>query len=289
MAEPVTRLPELSAAGLEPTRISPAMDEYGRTRELRVACERALTLYLDRRQVVTLMTLGTHPELLALGYLKNQGLVDDVHQVRRVQVDWEVEAAVVTTHDGVGQAALERLEQRTITTGCGQGAAFGEWRAQAGRTRLAPGPVSQAAIYALLKNLGRYNPVYRAAGAVHGCALCRGPEVLCFVEDIGRHNAVDAIAGQMWLDGTGGADKWFYTTGRLTSEMVIKVVQMGIPVLLSRSGVTGMALELAARANVVLLARAQRRHFLVYHGREHLCLDTELPPKWFVAHAVPGH
>lgn len=279
-------LPELSSARLDSTRTGLAMDERGRTRELQVACERALTVYLDRRQVVTLMTLGTHPELLVLGYLRNQGLLSDVHQVRRVQVDWDTEAAAVTTHEGVGRAALEQLEQRTVTTGCGQGVVFGEWREQASRTCLEPGTVSQTELYALLKKLGRYNRVYRAAGAVHGCALCQGAEVLCFIEDIGRHNAVDAIAGKMLLDGITGTDKWFYTTGRLTSEMVIKVVQMGIPVLLSRSGVTGMALELAMRANVMLVARAQRRHFLVYHGREHVRLDAELPPKLFVAHTV---
>ena len=281
-------LPQLSNAGLAATRPGLAMDEYGRTRELQIACERALTLYLDRHQIVTLMTLGTHPELLALGYLKNQALLQELGQVRRVQVDWETEAAVISTYTGEGARAVERMQQRTVTTGCGQGTSFGELRTHIEQAQLPVPSISQSQVYALLRTLGRYNPVYRAAGAVHGCALCRGPEILYFVEDVGRHNAVDAISGHMWMHNIEGADKWFYTTGRLTSEMVIKVVQMGIPVLLSRSGITGMALELAQRANIVLLARAQRQHFLVYHGREYLSLDVELPPKRAVAHMRAG-
>jgi len=260
------------------------VDEYGNVRELQVAGERPLTIYLDRHEVVTLMTLGTQPELLVLGYLKNQGLVDSIAQVRSVQVDWETEAAAVVTDAGA-TATPPELGRRTVTTGCGQGTIYGELREQLRGRQLAPqAPLRQSALYALLKNLNAYNQVYRAAGAVHGCALCQGEQVQFFVEDVGRHNAVDAIAGMMWLEGISGGDKLFYTTGRLTSEMVIKVVQMGIPVLLSRSGISRMGLEMAQQTGVVLIARAQRRHFLIYHGAEHLLGDVELPPKLEVAH-----
>ncbi len=278
------RRPQLSAAGLNPVLSAQAVDEYGNTRHLQIADERPLTLYLDRRELVTLMTLGLQPELLSLGYLKNQQLVEQLEQVRSVQVDWEVQAAAVSTRweaDGWEQ----KLQRRTVTTGCGQGTMYGEWQTQIEGVQLRPArPVRQSEIYALLKNLNAHNQVYKAAGAVHGCALCRGADVLYFTEDVGRHNAVDVIAGKMWLDGIEGADKLFYTTGRLTSEMVIKVVQMGIPLLLSRSGITHMGLELARQTGVCLFSRVQSKHFLIYHGTEHVEFDVELPPKLAVAH-----
>ncbi|MEJ2479417.1 MAG: formate dehydrogenase accessory sulfurtransferase FdhD [Acidihalobacter sp.] len=228
--------PTLSNAGLAATRATQVMDERGEMREVHLTGERPLTLFVDKREVVTLMTLGGHPEWLTLGYLRNQGFVRDLADVESVHVDWEVEAVAVKTRDGVD-----------------------DWDAK------------------LLDALSGENTVYKQAGAVHACALCADDNVLCFVEDVGRHNAVDAIAGHMWLEAISGHDKLFYTTGRLTSEMVIKVAQMGIPVLLSRSGVTQMGLDIARRTGVVLIARAKGRHFLVYHGAEHIELDA-VPP-----------
>ena len=270
--------PLLSDAGLKPAHAVVAVDEYGQPREGQVAGEQALTLYIDKREVVTLMTLGTHPELLVLGYLRNQRLVPCLESIYSIQVDWETEACAVTTFDGIGDLE-EKLRHRTVTSGCGQGTVFGRITEQLERLRLPRVTVRQSRIYALLERLNDYNDVYRAAGAVHGCALCGpvaggGDGVDLFVEDVGRHNAADAIAGYMWLNDIQGADKVFYTTGRLTSEMVIKVAQMGIPVLLSRSGVTHKGLELARQIGVTMVARAKGQHFLVYNGAERFVFDA---------------
>ena len=273
----------MTRSGLPPTQGVLALDEYQNVRKMQVADERPLTLYLDRYEVVTLMTLGTQPELLTLGYLKNQGLVKNIEEIKSIQVDWDVNAAVVTTH-GADTAWLEKVKNRTVTTGCGQGTVFGHIMEQLGDIRLKPIPVKQSDLYALLKNLNDYNDVYKNAGAVHGCALCQGTEIIVFIEDVGRHNAVDAIAGHMWLEGIRGADKLFYTTGRLTSEMVIKVAQMGIPALLSRSGITQMGLKLAQDTGVMMFSRAKGNHFLIYNGREFVEFDVKLPPKLSVSH-----
>ena len=277
--------PELTQAGLPATSPARAVDEYGNVREMHIADERALTLYVDSYELVTLMTLGTHPELLALGYLRNQGLVNDIREIKSVQVDWEVNAAAITTFAGRADWK-ERLGPRIVTTGCGQGTVFGNIMDHLNEVRIEPIQLLQSRLYALLKTLNEYNEVYRNAGAVHGCALCKDDRVLLFIEDVGRHNAVDAIAGQMWLDQQDGAGKIFYTTGRLTSEMVIKVAQMGIPVLMSRSGITHMGLKIARDLGVTLLSRVQGKHFLVYHGAEHIRHDVKLPPKMDVANVV---
>ena len=269
-------LPELTQAGLNPTVAVSAMDEYQNIKEMRVADERPLTIYIDSYEIVTLMTLGSQPELLTLGYLKNQGLIADIREIKSVQVDWEVGAAAVTTHAGRDDWQ-EKLGPRIVTTGCGQGTVFGDIMENLDALELQPKPVKQSDIYALLKNLSSYNDVYRNAGAVHGCALCEGTDVLIFVEDVGRHNAVDAIAGRMWLEGIEGEDKLFYTTGRLTSEMVIKIAHMRIPILLSRSGVTQMGYQLARDLNVMMFSRAKGRHFLVYNGEQYIDFDVELP------------
>jgi len=273
----------MTRAGVHPTRPADAVDEYRNVRSLQIADERPLTIYLNRYEIVTLMTLGTQPELLTLGYLKNQDLVKNLEDILSVQVDWEVNAAAVTTRDDGGDWR-ERLGSRTVTTGCGQGTIFSDIIDQLGDIRLTPLKLKQSDIYALLKNLNAYNDVYKSAGAVHGCALCQGTEILAFMEDVGRHNAVDAIAGLMWLEGIDGRDKLFYTTGRLTSEMVIKVAQMGIPALLSRSGITRMGLTLAQEVGVTMFSRAQGKHFLIYNGAEHVEFDCKLPPKLAVAH-----
>lgn len=268
--------PQLSQNGLSPTHSVPALDEYGEWRDMSVAGERPLTLYLDKREIVTLMTLGSHPELLTLGYLRNQGLVEDISDIKAVQVEWDVEAVAVTTHSGNAGAAA-RLDKRTVTTGCGQGTVFGDMMEQLDKIRLPQRHYKQSMIYQLLNNISAYNEVYKQAGAVHGCALCQGTEILQFVEDVGRHNAVDAIAGQMWLDKMSGDDKIFYTTGRLTSEMVIKVAQIGVPLLLSRSGLTQMGLQMAQNTGVTMIGRAKGKHFLVFHGAENIELDA-MPP-----------
>jgi FdhD protein len=265
--------PLMTQAGLAPTHTVQAMDEHGQQREVAIAGERPLTLYLDKREIVTLMTLGGHPEALAIGYLRNQGLVKDLREIKTVQADWDVESVAITTFQGTaGDAA--RLDKRTVTTGCGQGTVFGDIMEQLEQIQLPKFRYPQSLIYALLKNISAHNDVYKAAGAVHGCALCQGADILEFVEDVGRHNAVDAIAGLMWLKQLNGADKIFYTTGRLTSEMVIKVAQIGVPLLLSRSGLTHMGLEMARLTGVTLIGRAKGRHFLIYHGGDNIELDA---------------
>lgn len=266
-------LPVLSQSSLVASAPTFARDEYGKQRELHIAAERALTVYLDKREIITLMTLGTQPELLVLGWLRNQRLVSCIEQVKSIQVDWETESASITTYDGIVNLDT-KLERKTVTTGCGQGTVFGRIMDDLDKVKLPVVKLKQSTIYGLLQTLNQYNEVYKLAGAVHGCALCQGTEILHFVEDVGRHNAVDAIAGHMWLNGTKGRDKIFYTTGRLTSEMVIKVAQMGIPVLLSRSGITQMGLQLAAKTGVIMIARAKGRHFLVYNGADRILFDA---------------
>lgn len=279
---PSSYRPEMTQAGLPATQKADAVDEYQNVRELDIADERPLTIFLDRHEVVTLMTLGTQPELLTLGYLKNQGLVNDINDIKSIQVDWEVNAAVVTTVSE-NELWLEKVKNRTVTTGCGQGTVFGDIMEQLDDIRLKPLKLKQSDIYRLLKNLNAFNEVYKSAGAVHGCALCDGTEIIIFKEDVGRHNAVDAIAGYMWLEDIVGSNKLFYTTGRLTSEMVIKVAQMGIPALLSRSGITRMGLELAKEVGVTMFSRAKGNHFLVYNGVENVAFDVALPAKLSVA------
>lgn len=275
--EPAYR-PEMSNAGLRPAHAVTAVDEYGETREGFVAGERPLTLYLDEREIVTLMTLGTHPELLTLGYLLNQRLVPCLESVDSIFVDWDKEAVLVDSFERIANLD-DRLKHRTVTTGCAQGTVFGRIGEDLEKIRLPRAEMRQSRVYALLDALNAYNEVYRRAGAVHGCALCgfspKGePGIELFVEDVGRHNAADAIAGHMWLNGVGGSDRVFYTTGRLTSEMVIKVAQMGIPTLVSRSGATFKGLELARKTGVMTVARAKGRHFLIYTGAERMRFDA---------------
>lgn len=255
-----------------------AVNELGEEIEKSVACERPLTLYLNWRPIVTLMTLGARAESLALGYLKNQGFISDVDKLESVIIDWEVNSAAVITKEATEDLEAQ-LADKTVTTGCGQGTVFGGFMQGLDDIKLAAPSLKQSTLYALLKNISAYNETYKNAGAVHGCGLCEQEQILSFVEDVGRHNAVDTLAGEMWLDQDSGHNKIFYTTGRLTSEMVIKVAKMGIPVLLSRSGVTQMGLELAQKLGITIIARAKGRHFLVYHGAENLDFDVPSPTK----------
>ena len=264
---------QLSDEGLDAAITVNGVNEFGKTIEGHIAAERALTIYLDKREVVTLMTLGTQPELLVLGWLRNQRLIQSIDAIRAIQVDWETESVAITTHQKV-DGLDKKLSKKTVTTGCGQGTVYGDMMEGLSKLKLPKVTVKQSQLYKMLANLNAHNEIYKQAGAVHGCALCLGTEILRFVEDVGRHNAVDAIAGYMWLHDIKGDDKTFYTTGRLTSEMVIKVAQMGIPILLSRSGATQMGYELAQQIGVVLISRARGKHFVVYNGAEQIDFDA---------------
>ena len=245
-----------------------AINEHGGIVPTAIAGEHPLTIYVDKQEIVTLMTLGAAPEALTLGYLRNQRLINALTEIVSVQVDWEVNAVAVVTRLGNGIAA-ERLEKRTVTTGCGQGTIFGDLMAEIDQIHLpAAATLAQETLYGLLDAVRHHESIYKQAGAVHGCALASGPEILMFVEDVGRHNAVDAIAGRMWLDQLDGGDKIFYTTGRLTSEMVIKTAQMGIPFLVSRSGLTQMGWEIASKLGMTMIGRAQGKHYLLFSGAE---------------------
>lgn len=264
--------PLLSQASRPLTVTIPATNEHGETIPTAIAGEHPLTLYVDKREIVTLMTLGAAPEALAIGWLRNQRLVRRLEDIVSVQVDWDVEAVAVTTRAGLEDADA-RLGSRTVTTGCGQGTVFGGLMDEIDAIRLpAERSMSQATLYALMDAVRLHESIYKQAGAVHGCALAQatpdGCGILMFVEDVGRHNAVDAIAGRMWLDGLGGDDKIFYTTGRLTSEMVIKTAQMGIPFLVSRSGLTQMGWDIARRIGLTMIGRAQGKHYLLFAGEE---------------------
>ncbi len=270
--------PEMTNAGLAPTHPVEAVDEYGEVRAGQVAGEFPLTIKVDGREVVTLMTLGTHPEALTLGYLRNQRLFEDLRSIRAVEVDWDRDQVNVSTRSGHGIEDWEnKLAKRTVTTGCGQGTVFSCTLDKLYDARFPPVQLRQSTLYELLHAITDYNEIYRQAGAVHGCALCRGTEILMFIEDVGRHNAADAISGMMWLDGIDGGDCLFYTTGRLTSEIVMKTAHMGIPVLLSRSGITHMGLDLARELSMTMIARAKGRHFLIYNGADNVTLDAKPP------------
>jgi len=260
--------PKLTHASRPLTFEVEALNERGEALPTAIAGEHPLTLYVDKREIVTLMTLGQAPEALAIGYLRNQRLAHSIEEIAEVQVDWESEAAAVTTRTGIA-GLQERMTKRTVTTGCGQGTVFGDLMAEIDSIRLrADVTLSEDTLYALLEAVRRHETVYKSAGAVHGCALADGAEIIYFIEDVGRHNAVDAIAGQMWLDHVDGSDKIFYTTGRLTSEMVIKAAQMQIPFLISRSGLTQMGFEVANKVGITMLGRAINRRYLLFTGKQ---------------------
>ena len=265
--------PQMTDAGLGFSKSVVAVDESGNKRKIELVGERALTIYVDKQEIVTLMTMGTHPELLTLGYLKNQSFFENLNEIKIIQVDWETEAvAVVTDQKNTDFSTL--MKHRTVTTGCGQGTVFGRLMDKLKEITVPCFSIKQSTLYAILDSLKMHNEVYKKAGAVHGCALCSGNEIDFFIEDVGRHNAVDAIAGYMWLNNITGAKKVFYTTGRLTSEMVIKVSQMGVSVLLSRSGATQMGLDMALQSGVTLISRAKGRHFMVLNGAENIIFDV---------------
>lgn len=272
--------PQLSQASAGLTHPVTAIDERGRRETLHIPAERPLTVYVDKRELVTLMTLGAAPEALTLGYLRNQRLVRALEDVVSVQVDWSVDAVAVVTRGGI-QDVEARTAKKVVTTGCGQGSVFGGLMDEVERIVLPPDArLKQSVVHRIVETVRTQQSVYKQAGSVHGCALFTNEgELLWFIEDVGRHNAVDAIAGLMWLEGVTGADKVFYTTGRLTSEMVIKGAQMGIPFLLSRSGTTQMGHAVARQVGMSLLARCSGHHFLLLSGAERLVFE----PDWLAA------
>jgi len=269
--------PRLTRARSELLREITILDEYGERRSIHIPVERPLTLFVDKRELVTLMTLGAMPELLVLGYLHNQRLIASAAEVESITVDWDVGAAAVRTRSGLVDIE-SRTARRIVTTGCGQGTVFGRILDELHGIRL-PDPaiarIRQGMLQRMLEVIRAQDSIHRRAGSVHGCALFRGPELLMFVEDVGRHNAIDTIAGWMAIEGIGGADKVFYTTGRLTSEMVMKSAQLGVPIVVSRNGVTAMGHDLATRLGMTLFGRASNRHFLCYTGFERFDAEPE--------------
>lgn len=272
-------LTEARAPLLQPVRI---IDAHGRDRVIDIPLERALTVYVDRREVVTLMTLGVRPELLVLGWLLNQRLVDRLEQIESITVDWDVGAAAVRTRAGL-PTWEERSAHRVVTTGCGQGTVFGDLMADLADLKL-PSPaearIGQRALMRILEGMRGLDSVHRRAGSVHGCALfdVKSTRMLVFVEDVGRHNAVDTVTGWMRLHGVAGRDKVMCTTGRLTSEMVMKCAHADIPVVVSRNGATAMGLAMAQQLGMALFGRASNRHFLCYSGFERFDAEPEPEP-----------
>ena len=276
-------LPRLTQARAPLVREILAVNEGGVSVPVLIPCERALTVYVDKRELVTLMTLGAHPELLVLGFLRNQRLVASVHEIESITVDWDVGAAAVKTRQGISNIEA-RTRKRVVTTGCGQGSVFGDMMAEVDQLVLPQASLKQSQLYAIVNTIRLQASTYKTSGSVHGCALFRGEEMLVFVEDVGRHNAVDTIAGWMWLQDPAdmlGQDKAFYTTGRMTSEMVIKTAQMGIPFVISRSGITQMGHEVAGRMGLCTIGRATHTRFLCYTGAQRVVMDGALaaPPK----------
>jgi len=281
-------LPTLTRAKAPLTCEVEVLNEHGERLSMSIPAERPLTVYVDKRELVTLMTLGAHPELLVLGYLRNQRLISDASQVESITVDWDVGAAAVKTRDGINDLD-EKTARRVVTTGCGQGSVFGGLMDEVDQLELpAEACITQRQLYSLINTIRLQESTYKSAGSVHACAMfsLRGeePEMLLFVEDVGRHNAIDTIAGWLWMSfaaspTTSGAavpGLAFYTTGRLTSEMVIKSAQMGVPVVVSRSGITQMGHQIAQSVGVCAIGRATNKRFVCYAGAERLLLEPGL-------------
>ncbi len=269
-------LPYLTQARTPLTHALEVVNEFGESLVMDIPSERALTVYVDKQEVVTLMTLGAQPEWLVLGFLLNQRLVASARDVESITVDWEVGAAAVKTRHGVADIA-KKTSKRVVTTGCGQGSMFGDLMESVETIDLPPANITQTQLYNMVNAIRLQDSIYKTAGSVHGCALFQDEEMLLFVEDVGRHNAIDAIAGWMSLQsGLRSDNKFFYTTGRLTSEMVIKAAQMGIPVVVSRSGITQMGQVVAQRLGLCTIGRATNKRFLCFSGAHRLLLQPEL-------------
>ncbi|MGE0846524.1 MAG: formate dehydrogenase accessory sulfurtransferase FdhD, partial [Flavobacteriaceae bacterium] len=249
------------------------IDQNGESVETRVVTERALTLFLNSREVVTMMTIGDHPDLLAVGYLLNQNMLREDDEITGVEYDDDLGVVVVRTARETDFE--EKLKKKVRTSGCAQGTVFGDVMEGFAEKRFAPGVTLRTSWLATLtKKINTAPSLYLTAGAIHGCVLCEEDRPLVYMEDVGRHNAVDKIAGWMFMNGVTAGDKIFYTTGRLTSEMVIKTVLMGIPILVSRSGFTAWGVELARQAGLTLIGRARGARFLALAGEERIVFDS---------------
>jgi FdhD protein len=250
------------------------LDEAGRSVETQVVVERPLTLFLNAQEIVTMMTIGDYPDYLAVGYLLNQNMLVAGDEITGIEHDADLGIVVVRT---AGKTNFEtKLRKRTLTSGCAQGTAFGDVMEKFATRRLDPeARLKTSWIYDLSRQINQTPSLYLAAGAIHGCVLCEEDRPLIYMEDVGRHNAIDKIAGYMFLKGIAPEGKIFYTTGRLTSEMVIKTVQMGIPILISRSGFTAWGVDLARQANLTLIGRAKGRRFLALAGTERIVFDAD--------------
>ena len=274
-------LPTLTHARAPLTREIEIVNEHGDRQTISIPAERALTIYVDKHELITLMTLGAQPELLVLGYLRNQRLARAAEDVESVTVDWEVGAAAVRTRRGIESIEL-RTSRRVVTTGCGQGSIFGGLMDEIEAIALPEATLTQGQLYAIVNAIRLQESTYKSSGSVHGCALFRGEQMQIFIEDVGRHNAMDTIAGWMWMQGIDptadalGDPYVFYTTGRLTSEMVIKSAQMGVSIVVSRSGITQMGHAIARQLGLCAIGRATGRHFLCYCAPERLTLQPEL-------------
>jgi FdhD protein len=276
-------LPRLTSAQAPLTCEVDAVNEYGEVQKVAIPAERSLTVYVDKRELVTLMTLGAQPELLVLGYLRNQRLVKDVADIDSITVDWDVGAAAVKTRHGI-EDIEEKTSRRVVTTGCGQGSVFGGLMDEVDEIVLpADAQMTQAQLYSLINTIRLKETTYKSAGSVHACALFAmtsgDPEMLLFVEDVGRHNAIDTIAGWMSMQASSSvidANKVFYTTGRLTSEMVIKSAQMGVPIVVSRSGITQLGHQVAQTVGLCAIGRATNKRFVCYASPQRLKLQPEL-------------
>ena len=283
LSEPAQLKPRLTRARAPLTRRVTVRNEFGEVSDAAIPAERALTVYLDKHELVTLMTLGGEPELLVLGFLRNQRLIDSVEQIESITVDWSIGegevgesgVAAVKTREGSG-VRVQRSAERVVTTGCGQGSVFGDLMAHIDEIALPDAQITQGQLYGIVNTIRLQETTYKSSGSVHGCALFQGENMLLFVEDVGRHNAVDTIAGWMWMNDLAGEDKVFYTTGRLTSEMVIKSAQMGIPVVVSRSGITQMGLDVAQRVGLCAIGRATNKRFLCFSAPERLLAQPDL-------------
>ncbi len=250
------------------------VDEKGQAVEISVPVERPLTLYLNSQEIVTMMTIGDYPEYLAIGYLLNQNMLKPTDEVTGVDYDEDLEVVVVRTAEHTNFE--DKLRKRTQTSGCAQGTAFGDLMEALSEIRLPKAPFRTSWLYRLTHAVNTMPSLYLEAGAIHGCVLCHEDRPLVYMEDVGRHNAVDKIAGWMFRHGESGADKVFYTTGRLTSEMVIKTVRMGIPILVSRSGFTAWGVELARQCGLTLIGRAKGKRFVALAGEDRLVFDQDL-------------
>ena len=274
-------LPHLSQARAPLTREVSVVNELGERSTTSIPAERDLTVYVDKRELVTLMTLGAQPELLVLGYLRNQRLVKNLQEVESITVDWDVNSAAVKTRSGIDNIEA-RTAKKVVTTGCGQGSMFGSLMDDIDNIQLPKTQLTQSQLYAVIDAIRLQETTYKSAGSVHGCALFRSAELLMFVEDVGRHNAIDTIAGWMWMNGLNpeladnltAAPYVFYTTGRLTSEMIIKSAQMGISIVVSRSGMTQMGYDLASRLGLCAIGRALNKRFICYTAVEKLLFNT---------------